>query len=729
MRRAALVAVLVGAVSTVTIAPTFYPDPDPSAALGLTLVICAHVLIVWTLWRHRLGWWPAVGITALLTSGLVLSVTHMADIPLLADTWWPRTILIATPAYLIISHRHGWVLAAELIALNTVLHALSWQPNPSLPALTMGREVAAETGQFLAYAAIALLAVRVARTAGHDADAAIAASRPSRQAEATRQKESAQGEEADRFVHDEVLHTLRLIALGSSVAPPAVVLKAVAGLKSVLQLQQEAPAAEGLVEELSAQVADLTIAVDVSGSPGLWVPRDVSAALIAAVRECLRNVARHAGVERAEVTVRRSKFALSVTVKDEGRGFDPSRPTSRFGLRRSVLARMAAIGGSARIVSVPGGGTTVHLRWSPLPRESFAPQAIGGGAATGLFPSMGQLLGPSLIQGLWAAALLASLTRAPVLAAAATVVVSAGGGWGIHRGLRQGLTRWESIALGVLAWVGTAISVLLLPADSAHPRLLWLAVTATALASVISIFRPLHEAVVVSVGIMVVTVVLLRQTQPSVPLAPNLPIILAPVITVGIAIAVRRLIDGCAYEIWTQEEHLRDVRSGLVAGDFFRARLDHRLLGSSSALVTLLSDVTAAPATLASEATRVRAERLERSLRDVISLAVEPELDHALSRLTAGGWLVRSRWSDNSPAHVQRVAAQALAALPGRDPQQGEGSQVTLTASERDEAWRLSIVVIPAADWAFQYDPGEGWEVARADDMYATCAVPRRVAP
>lgn len=391
-----------------------------------------------------------------------------------------------------------------------------------------------------------------------------------------------------------------------------------------------------------------------------------------------------------------------------------------------MIARLEAIGGNARIVSVPGRGTTVHLRWSPIPQESYAPRQLGGGVAASLFPSMGRLILPSLLQGMWAAALLATVTRVPGLALLATVVVCGAGWWAIHQGLRDGLTARHSMALGLVAWAGTAVSVLLLPPGSAHPRLLWLAVTVTGLASVISVFRPLREAVVVSAGIMILTVSLLLWTQPAVPLTPNLPIILAPVITVGIAIAVRMLIDRCAYEIWTNEERIRDLRSGLVADDFFRSRLDHRLLGNASRLIALLDEVIADPAVLASAATSARALRLEQALRDLLGLSVEPTLSEVMARLFAGGgWTVRSRWgADASPA-VQRAAARALAALPDPAPAQAAASTVTLTASERGTTWRLSLLVHPADEsWVEHYDPGADWQVDRESGMHASCPLP-----
>ena len=73
---------------------------------------------------------------------------------------------------------------------------------------------------------------------------------------------------------------------------------------------------------------------------------------------------RHAGTGRADVTVRDADHGLIVEVSDQGRGFDPRLvATSRRGIRESIRARMEAIGGGAEVISAPGEGTRVVLRW------------------------------------------------------------------------------------------------------------------------------------------------------------------------------------------------------------------------------------------------------------------------------------------------------------------------------------------------------------------------------
>lgn len=85
-------------------------------------------------------------------------------------------------------------------------------------------------------------------------------------------------------------------------------------------------------------------------------------ALVRAVAECLENVRRHSGEHSAEVTVSRLEGAVRAVVTDGGVGFERERvPAGRLGIAQSVEARMRAAGGSARIFSSLGGGTTVLL--------------------------------------------------------------------------------------------------------------------------------------------------------------------------------------------------------------------------------------------------------------------------------------------------------------------------------------------------------------------------------
>jgi signal transduction histidine kinase len=94
------------------------------------------------------------------------------------------------------------------------------------------------------------------------------------------------------------------------------------------------------------------------------VPEPVIRTMCDALREALNNVARHAGTGEAWVTTDWHEGVLEMRVVDRGAGFDPTRATSGFGLRRSVTDRMREIGGELELFSEPGHGTSLELRWT-----------------------------------------------------------------------------------------------------------------------------------------------------------------------------------------------------------------------------------------------------------------------------------------------------------------------------------------------------------------------------
>jgi signal transduction histidine kinase len=110
-------------------------------------------------------------------------------------------------------------------------------------------------------------------------------------------------------------------------------------------------AAGGVTVRLDGQVAALD-----------HVPDPAGAAMRAALEQCLVNVVRHAGVTEAWLAVAAGPDEVSVTIVDEGIGFDPDAvPRDRLGLSESVVGRLERCGGTVRVWSSPGAGTSVHL--------------------------------------------------------------------------------------------------------------------------------------------------------------------------------------------------------------------------------------------------------------------------------------------------------------------------------------------------------------------------------
>ncbi|HEX3581066.1 MAG TPA: MHYT domain-containing protein [Thermoanaerobaculia bacterium] len=88
---------------------------------------------------------------------------------------------------------------------------------------------------------------------------------------------------------------------------------------------------------------------------------EVETAAYRIVQEAVTNVARHAGVNRANVRIWATKDRLEIEVEDRGKGFDLSRTDSArsaFGLA-GMRERAHILGGSLTIESMPGDGTRV----------------------------------------------------------------------------------------------------------------------------------------------------------------------------------------------------------------------------------------------------------------------------------------------------------------------------------------------------------------------------------
>jgi signal transduction histidine kinase len=86
-------------------------------------------------------------------------------------------------------------------------------------------------------------------------------------------------------------------------------------------------------------------------------------AVVAAAREAMVNVAKHAGVATASVFAEAGPAQAVVYVRDRGGGFDIAAvPQDRRGISDSIVARMQRHGGTANITSGQGAGTEVELR-------------------------------------------------------------------------------------------------------------------------------------------------------------------------------------------------------------------------------------------------------------------------------------------------------------------------------------------------------------------------------
>jgi signal transduction histidine kinase len=90
------------------------------------------------------------------------------------------------------------------------------------------------------------------------------------------------------------------------------------------------------------------------------LPQAVAAAAFRVAQEALHNALRHSGASSVRVTLSRTPHRVTLTVADNGTGFDPELAAGGLGLA-SMRERAAFVGGVLRVRSAPGAGTEVRL--------------------------------------------------------------------------------------------------------------------------------------------------------------------------------------------------------------------------------------------------------------------------------------------------------------------------------------------------------------------------------
>ncbi|NWF26173.1 PspC domain-containing protein [Streptomyces sp. PKU-EA00015] len=179
--------------------------------------------------------------------------------------------------------------------------------------------------------------------------------------------------EVAAHVHDSVLHTLTLIQRNAD--DPGEVRRLARAQERELRNWLYRPEGTGkdedeepgtlaeAVKRTAAEVEDkhgVPLEVVVVGD----CPLDEKlAAQMQAAREAMVNAAKYGGAGGAvQVYAEVEGRTVFLSVRDRGPGFDlDAVPGDRMGVRESIIGRMQRNGGTARLRTVPGGGTEVEL--------------------------------------------------------------------------------------------------------------------------------------------------------------------------------------------------------------------------------------------------------------------------------------------------------------------------------------------------------------------------------
>jgi signal transduction histidine kinase len=326
---------------------------DRWGALALVTLSAACTAVTVAGATGDLGSRPAVLMTSWLTSGMGAA---------LAFTRGPR-----------------WGLAAVLLGLAP----------STVAAAGLGRLLASSAVIGPVTYLVGALVVRRAAVNGYAAtEQALAATEAAETAVRVAEQRWDAAREDQRRLHDTVLATLTMLAHRGAGVAPEVLAAACARDAEVLRegrlepptrvrtvwlppLDPDDVAAQRIsVQDVvlqgatGARLAGLDVRVHLPNLDDA-VPRLdplVAAAVGEALRECLENVRRHAGVLAADVTVVSEGDTTSVIVVDEGAGFDPAAVAEdRLGLRDTVHEQLRRVGGQATVWSGVGRGTSVLL--------------------------------------------------------------------------------------------------------------------------------------------------------------------------------------------------------------------------------------------------------------------------------------------------------------------------------------------------------------------------------
>ncbi len=109
-----------------------------------------------------------------------------------------------------------------------------------------------------------------------------------------------------------------------------------------------------------AEIAcDLDVPLEV---PGIPLTAEVRHNVFMVVKEALNNAVKHAAPKRIKLSLDlNTQGQLSISVTDDGRGFDPAAAAQDGNGLENMRRRIRDIGGELKIVSAPNEGTTVTL--------------------------------------------------------------------------------------------------------------------------------------------------------------------------------------------------------------------------------------------------------------------------------------------------------------------------------------------------------------------------------
>jgi signal transduction histidine kinase len=115
---------------------------------------------------------------------------------------------------------------------------------------------------------------------------------------------------------------------------------------------------KGLAVALESQAKKSVVPATVESDGIRRYPREIEAAVYFCCLEALQNVSKYAQASAVRIDLSGDPGELTFQVVDDGMGFDTGTTGYGTGLQ-GMADRLEALGGSLKVRSAPGGGTTV----------------------------------------------------------------------------------------------------------------------------------------------------------------------------------------------------------------------------------------------------------------------------------------------------------------------------------------------------------------------------------
>jgi signal transduction histidine kinase len=114
----------------------------------------------------------------------------------------------------------------------------------------------------------------------------------------------------------------------------------------------------------AAENSSILFASRVEGIDGLF-DKDAEIHVYRIVQEAITNVVKHSAATEAAVVIKKRTTVVSLSIRDNGRGFDPAKPSSQphdLGYGLSGISERVRILGAALVIDArPGGGTILSV--------------------------------------------------------------------------------------------------------------------------------------------------------------------------------------------------------------------------------------------------------------------------------------------------------------------------------------------------------------------------------